>query len=175
MYPFLKWATTVLRARRRPPLCPGDDSVLECRVGLTDIDLFTELNNARYLHYMELGRWDYSQRVGFVRVMREHKWGIAVGGASIRYRRPIRLFARFTLATRLVCHDGRWFYFLQEVYARDRICASGLMKVGATSSEGLVPAPEVVDALGWEDVWGELPDWVSAWIEAEGKRPWPSG
>lgn len=141
MYPFLKWATTVLRARRRPPLRPGDESVLECRVGLNDIDPFLELNNARFLNYMELGRWDYSQRIGFVRLMRQRKWGIAVGGASIRYRRRVPFLHRFELTTRLICHDGRWFYFLQEIHARDRISASALMKVCATSSAGLVPAP----------------------------------
>lgn len=174
MYPFIKLATTVLRARRRPPLQPEDESVLRCRVGLNDIDPFLELNNARFLNYMELGRWDYSQRVGFVRMMRQHKWGIAVGGASIRYRRRVPFLHRFELTTRLVCHDGRWFYFLQEIHARDRISASALMKVCATSSDGLVPAPEVIAALGWDDAWDDMPDWVTAWIEAEAQRPWPS-
>lgn len=47
------------------------------------------------------------------------------------------------------------------------------MKVCATSSEGLVPAPEVIAASGWGDVWGDMPDWVTAWIEAEAQRPWP--
>lgn len=174
MYPVLKLMTTVLRARRRPLLAVEDESVVTFRVGINDIDMFMELNNARFPSYMELGRWDYSQRIGFLRLMREHKWGIAVGGASIRYRRRIPFLSRFTLSTRLICHDGRWIYFLQEAHARERICASALMKVCATSKEGLVPAPEVIAALGREDAWGEMPDWVSAWIEAEGQRPWPT-
>lgn len=148
--------------------------MLTFRVGLNDIDPFLELNNARFLSYMELGRWDYSQRVGFVRIMRERKWGVAVGGASIRYRRRIPFLHRFTLTTRLVCHDGRWFYFLQEAHAGGRICASALMKVCATSKQGLVPAPEVAEALGRGDFGNEMPRWVAAWIEAEGQRPWPS-
>jgi len=174
MYPFVKLAFTVLRARRRPPLAFEDESVLHCRVGLGDIDPFFELNNARFLNYMELGRWDYSQRVGFVREMRRRQWGIAVGGASIRYRRRIPFLHRFTLVTRFVCHDGRWFYFLQETHSRGRICASALMKVGATTKEGLLPAPEVLATLGREDVEANVPAWVAAWIEAEGQRPWPS-
>jgi hypothetical protein len=64
-----------------------ETSVLNCRVDLTDADVIMELNNARYLVYMELGRWDYSSRVGFLDLMKKHKWGIAVGGASIRFRR----------------------------------------------------------------------------------------
>ncbi|MCP4981369.1 MAG: thioesterase [Gammaproteobacteria bacterium] len=66
-----------------------DRSVIDFRAGLTDVDMFLELNNARYFNYMELGRWDYSYRVGFISLMKNNSWGVAVGGASIRYRRRI--------------------------------------------------------------------------------------
>ena len=105
--------------------------------------------------------------------MRRNKWGIAVGGASIRYRRRIPFMKKFTLNTEMICHDGRWFYFLQETYIDEKICSSALIKAGVTSKHGLVPATEVAIALGHEG-WGkEMPDWVKAWIDAEGQRPWP--
>lgn len=166
--------TTLLRARFRSRLDLGERGVLHGRAGLTDIDLFGELNHARFLHYMELARWDFSQRVGFLDLMRRHRWGVAVGGASVRYRRRIPFRSRFTVTSELVCHDGRWFYFLQEAHSGGRICASALMKVCATSSEGLVPAEEVLRIYGREGFGAEMPDWVTAWIEAEGMRPWPS-
>ena len=52
--------------------------------------------NRGALDYMELGRWDFSQRVGFISLMRKKGWGLAVGGASIRYRRRIPLLKKFT-------------------------------------------------------------------------------
>ncbi len=172
MYPFLKFAAVVLKARFRSRLDIRDQSVLKYWAGFMDVDLFLELNNARYLHYMELGRWDLSQRTGFLKVMRSNKWGVAVGGASIRFRRRIPLFRTFTVTSQVLGHDDRWFYFLQEFHSKGQICASALMKVCATSKEGLVPATEVEAAMG--EGWGEaLPDWVTAWIEAEGQRPWP--
>jgi len=174
MYPFIKLAGVLLKARRSPKLEPRDTTELQFRVGLTDTDLFLELNNARYLVYTELARWDYSVRVGFVALMRRHKWGLAVGGASIRYRRRIPLFAKFTVTSELVCHDGRWFYFLHESHRDDRICSSALLKVGATSKRGLVPAAEVMEKFG-VDMSPEIPAWVGAWIEADSLRPWPGG
>jgi len=174
MYPYIRLARVLLAARRRPSLGALDRTEVDFRVGLFDADLFGELNNARYLTFAELARWDYSMRVGFVRTMRQHKWGLAVGGTSLRYRRRIPLFHRFRVSAELVCHDGRWFYFLQEFHSRGRICASALIKVGATSKQGLVPAPEVLDALG-ETASAEVPGWISAWIDAEGLRPWPEG
>jgi len=174
MYPYIRLARVLLAARGRPALGAHDSSRLDFRVGLFDADLFGELNNARYLVFAELARWDYSMRVGFVRIMRQNRWGLAVGGTSLRYRRRIPLFRKFSVSAELVCHDGRWFYFLQEFHSRGRICASALIKVGATSKQGLVPSTEVLEALG-ETASAEVPGWISAWLDAEGLRPWPEG
>jgi len=173
MYPYITLAITLLKARNRPKLEIEDSSILHLRAGITDIDIFRELNNARYFTMMELGRWDYSYRIGLLGLMRSKKWGIAVGGASIRYRRRIPFLKKFTLNTKLLCHDERWFYFLQETHMGEKICSSALIKAGVTSKDGLVPATEVAIALGKEG-WGEeMPKWVKAWIDAEGQRPWP--
>jgi len=174
MYPFIKLTTTLIRSAFRPKLTPNDISTLNSRAGLTDIDIFIELNNARYLNYLEMGRWDYSYRIGLLSLMRKNNWGVAIGGVSARYRRRIPLFRKFTLSTKMVCHDGRWFYFLQEIHSKNKICFSALMKACITSKSGLVPAPDVVKQLGQENWNPDVPKWISAWIEAEGKRPWPT-
>jgi acyl-CoA thioesterase FadM len=174
MYPFLKLVTVLVRARSHSKLNIEDESIIHFRVGLADIDLFLELNHARYLNIMELGRWDYAYRIGFLRLLRKQKWGITIGGASIRYRRRIPFFRTYTVSTKMICHDGRWLYFLQESHSNGKICASALIKVGITSKDGLVPAPQVATAMGVKD-WGEeMPEWVRAWILAEGQRPWPN-
>lgn len=174
MYPFIKLTATIIRAKYRSKINIEDRSVIQCRAGFTDVDMFMELNNARYFNYMELGRWDYSYRVGFVGVMKKRKWGVAIGGASVRYRRRIPLLGKFTLTTELLCHDGRWFYFLQETHRKNQICSSALMKGCVTSKNGLVEVDEVLKAAGREDWNPVMPGWVSAWIEAEGQRPWPT-
>ena len=175
MYPWIKLISTLVKSRFRSKLSIDDQSIISFRAGLTDIDMFMELNNARYFNCMEIGRWDYSYRIGFLALMKKQRWGIAVGGASVRYRRRIPFCGKFSLTTQLICHDGRWLYILQETHRKNQICSSALIKVGITSKKGLVPAPEVAKAMGFEN-WGEdVPEWVSAWIEAEGLRPWPSG
>ena len=174
MYPFLKLTATLIKANYRPKLNLEDKRVLKLRAGFTDIDMLLELNNARYFTCMELGRWDFSYRVGFVGLMKKHKWGASAGGASVRFRRRIPFLGKFTLTTQLICHDGRWFYFLQETHRKNKICSSALMKLGVTSKHGLVPASEVLKNIDRDD-WGkDIPEWVIAWIEAESKRPWPT-
>lgn len=173
MYPFLKLTMTLARARFRSPLRLDDESILILRAGVTDIDIFMELNNARYFTYMELGRWDLSYRVGFVSLMKERKWSAVMGGASVRFRRRIPFLSTFNLTTKLICHDGRWFYVLQEIHQDGKICSSALVKMGVTSKKGFIPAPDVTKALDKEDWNPNFPEWVNAWIDAEGQRPWP--
>ena len=173
MYPYIKLCTTLIKAKYSKKIELHEKSILHFRVGLTDTDLFGELNNARYFNYMELGRWDYTYRVGFFKLMKENGWGVAVGGSSIRYRRRIPFLKKFTLKTQLICHDGRWFYFLQETYRNKHICSSALMKVCAISKKGLVPSGEIVGYFNGSERFADVPDWVSSWIEAESKRPWP--
>lgn len=173
MYPYLKLAATLLRARYRSKLEIEDTATLTSRVGPFDVDPFLELNHARQIAYMEMGRWDYSYRVGFIALMKQRGWGITVGGISIRYRRRVPLLREFSVTTRALCHDGRWFYFLQEILRGDQICTSALIKAGAVCRDGLVSAHEVLAAIG-RDGWGdEIPGWVAEWIAAEGHRPWP--
>ncbi|MFT5503306.1 MAG: YbgC/YbaW family acyl-CoA thioester hydrolase [Gammaproteobacteria bacterium] len=173
MYPYLKLAITLLRSLKRSKLSIDELGVIQCRVGFTDIDPFMELNHARQLIYMELGRWDFSYRTGFLNLLKQKGWGLTVGGISIRYRRRVAFWQRFSVTTRVVCHDGRWFYFLQEIIKDEKICSSALIKAGAVSKQGLVPAIEALEAVGQGD-WGHvIPDWVQAWIDAEGQRPWP--
>lgn len=173
MYPFIKLTATLLKAKKRCNLTLEEKSVLQCRAGFTDVDMFLELNNARYFNYMELGRWDFSSRVGFIGLMKKNNWAVAVGGSSMRYRKRIPIFQKFTLTTQLLCHDGRWFYFLQETHIKHKICSSALIKLGTTSKQGLVPATEVLKAFGEDNFNPDIPQWVSAWIEAESHRPWP--
>jgi len=173
MYPFLKLALTLNKARFRSRLDLEDTGILHSWAGVTDVDPFMELNHARQILYMELGRWDYSERAGFIELLKKNKWGLTVGGISIRYRRPVPFLKSFTVTTRPICHDSRWFYFLQEILRGDRICTSALVKAGAVSRSGLVAAPEALAAAGRDD-WGhEIPQWVNEWIVAEGHRPWP--
>jgi hypothetical protein len=49
MYPYLKLASTLLRARFRGALELGAVGEIACRVGFIDIDPFLDLNHARQI------------------------------------------------------------------------------------------------------------------------------
>jgi acyl-CoA thioesterase FadM len=174
LYPYLRLIKTVVAARFRPPLAVGEASVLKMRVWPGDSDMFAEMNNGRHLTLMDLGRFDFSARTGLVRAAMQRKWGFVVGGASIRYRRRLKPFRAYAMRTEILGHDSRWFYFHQTTERNGLICSAALVRAGVSKrGGGLVEADEVLEAIGFAD-WGPpLPAWVSAWIAAEGLRPWP--
>ena len=86
MYPYFRVITTLLGSRTRPNLPLGETGILKFRAGFFDIDPNGEVNNGRQLTLMDLGRYDMAVRTGLMKVVRKHKWGLAIGGSSVRYR-----------------------------------------------------------------------------------------
>jgi acyl-CoA thioesterase FadM len=171
MYPYLRVARVLVRAAFRPHAGLDDAGQLALRVWPSDIDVYPEMNNGRFWTLMDLGRYDLAFRMGLMQMARRRGWFFVVAGGSIRYRRRLPPFARFVLRTRLVGHDGRWFYFVQEFVHRDRIAAQAVVRAGLRTKTAAIPSTTVLGAVGREDWAPTLPDWVKAWIAAEEARP----
>lgn len=173
MYPYLRAARVLLAAQFGPRLDFDGESVVKLRIGLGDIDIFPEVNNGRHLTLMDMGRFDLAVRSGFWKTIHREGWGLTVGGASVRFRHRVPPLSRVRLRTRIVGRDDRWLYFHQKIERDSRVCSAALVRAGVTSKGGLVPVDRVLEATGRAGWAPELPDWVQAWIDAEGLRPWP--
>ena len=173
MYPMIRLATCLLRARRSPAIAPGDTIEAHFVARPWDMDVFFEMNNGRHLTLFDMGRFEYSARCGLWRNVKRKGWGFAVGGASVRYRRRIRMFDRVTTFTTLLGRDARWFYFNQSHMVRGVVCSSTLARTAVTGEDGIVPTQTVAEAMGAPDWNPPLPDWVQDWTRADAVRPWP--
>lgn len=158
----------LLGSLRRPRLGPLDESVIRLRVLPSDLDINLHLNNGRYLTLMDLGRVDLLIRLGVVREMRRRRWGGVVASATVRFRRPLNLFQRFELHTRLLCWDDRWFYMEQRFTRGGETAAVAVVKARFTAADGRRLAPaEVVEATRHAMPSPPMPAGVREWVEAE--------
>jgi len=171
MYPYLRLAKVIATALLGQPIELDGVSRLQFLVWPLDIDIYPEMNDGRHLTIMDLGRADFAIRSGILKAGRERGWSLVAAGASVRFRHRLAPLRRFTLATRLLGRDDRWFYFLHETVQSVRTCSSALVRAGLRSKDGLVPAKEVIGAAGMPEWSPELPAWVRTWIEAEELRP----
>lgn len=145
---LLRLAMVLLGAPRRSRLDLLAASSLPMRVWPTDLDVQMHMNNGRYLSLMDLGRIDLLVRSGFWREARLRAWFPLVGASAIEYRRPLRVFERYQLTTRLLGWDERWFYVEQSFRQGDRVAAVATVKAMIRSASGTVPPLEALAAVG---------------------------
>lgn len=173
MYPFVRLAWQMRRARRMPPLSPLATHVSHHLCLPWDLDGFGELNNGRTLTLYDLGRFTLGARIGLLGALRRRRWGLAVAGTSVRFRRRVTAMQRIEMRTRIAGWDERFFYIVQSMWVGGTCCSQALLRTAVVSGGRAVPAAEVVAEIGWSGDAPVLPNWVAAWIAAEGTRPWP--
>ncbi|HWG89490.1 MAG TPA: thioesterase family protein [Candidatus Thermoplasmatota archaeon] len=149
---------------RRPRMSPLEESVLTFRVWPGDLDENRHMNNGRYLTLMDLGRTDLIVRTGILKAMLQRKWMALLAGATMRYRRPLNLLDRFTLHTRLVAWDDRWFYLEQRFVKRGETAAIGWVRAAFRGPQGLVPTAELLAIVGHTDASPPLPEGLQHWL-----------
>lgn len=170
MYPYFRASKYFIKAKFGKQISLKDRSVLNMRVFLSDIDIYPELNNGRYLTLMDLGRYDFGVKVGLFSVLKEKKWGLMVAGNFTRYRYRLKLFQKFRLVTELVGYDDKWFYFYQQTERKKKVHSAALIRTAVTSKSGLVKTIDVAKAMQIEYS-PHIPKWVDSWIELNEQSP----
>ena len=173
MYPLLRFLNGMAQARRMPHLPVLGTHVSHHRCWPWDLDPWIELNNGRTLTLYDLGRIPMAQRSGLIPILRDRKWGITIAGSSVRYRRRIRAFERFTMISRVVGWDHRFIYMDQSMWKGTECCNQVLIRSAITSAGWIVPPAQVMAALVAAPDSPPLPYWIAAWSQADALRPWP--
>ena len=174
MYPVIRMAYQLFIHRKAPPLPPTGTHVSRHMCLPWDIDLWMELNNGRTLTLFDMGRIPLARRTGLIALLRRKRWGLTMAGASVRYRRRIRMFETVEMRSRLAGWDERFFYVEQSMWKSDGECANHIVyRAAVTGQGGIVPTSVVVKALGIAGEPHPVPDWIAAWIAADSQRPWP--
>ena len=173
MYPIPRLLKEVFKYRNAPALDVTGTHVSYHICWPWDLDLWMELNNGRTLTLYDLGRIPLATRTGLFGALKKNGWGLTMAGASVRYRRRVRVFDRIEMRSRAIGWDDRFLYLEQSMWVKGEATSSILYRSAVTSKEGIVPTSKVVEALGITGQESSLPDWVKAWIKADSQRPWP--
>ncbi len=173
MYPFIRMFKELAINVRAKPLPITGTHVSHHICWPWDLDLWRELNNGRTLTLYDLGRIPLAGRTGLTKVLLKNRWGLTMAGASVRYRKRIRMMAKFETRSRLVGWDDRFFYVEQSMWLGGECANQIVYRSAVTGRRGIVPSAEVTAAMGFTGAAPDLPRWVQAWIDADAERPWP--
>lgn len=140
----MRLATTLSRsvvAGRAPVL---GTTVVPLRIWPDDIDVYGHVNNGRYLTLMDLGRYDWFQRIGMTRVLLRERIKPVVGGASVEFRRELRPLQKVELHTCLAGFDERALYLEQRLVRGGTEHARGLLRLVLKQGRRTVPPGEAL-------------------------------
>lgn len=140
----------ILKAFRYPrgAFAPLDSGTISFRVLPHDLDINIHVNNARYLQWMDLGRFDYMNRLGIFREAFRQKWMPVLGAVNIRYHRPLHFLQRVELTTRVLGWDEKWFYMEQRFTREGKPIATAYAKALFRGPERSITSPEVLALMG---------------------------
>lgn len=131
----------------------------------TDIDINLHMNNARYLSVMDYARMHLLARTRLLEHILRFRWQALVGAAWVTYRRSLPLFSAYSLTSRLVCWDDRWFYIEQTFSRRDGLAALGWIKGALRDGSDIVEPQQVIEAVAPGTLSPHIPGAIAAWNE----------
>lgn len=137
------------------------------RVLLNDLDALLHVNNGVYLTLMDLGRTDLLLRSDTVKALRKQGWYPVLAAETIRFKRSLKLWQRFTITTRVIGWDEKSVY-LEQVFKRaDTLVAHAVVDARFLSKKGgTVPTSQLLPIMKIEEQSPELPAWVQSWVQS---------
>lgn len=169
---LFRFLWTIFKARFRSRIGPLDSSVVRFTVLPHDCDLNIHLNAGRFLSFMDIARIELIARMRALRPAIKRGWRPVVGGVVIRYRRSVQPFERFTVQSRTVGWDEKWFYVEHILNRADgSMAATAYARVLLRRKDGTVPPREFIEMMGLQGIESPpLPPFVDQWRRAEDER-----
>ena len=167
---WIKLLTALGKARFRTKLNGSETSSLAFRVWVTDIDV-SVMNHAAIMTVFEMGRADYMVRTNFFKIATQNKWFFPNQAISAQFYRPLKMFQKAKVYTRMSYVDDTYFYIEQKIIRNGKPIASCFANGLAKKGRETVPTSEIIKALkiDFNDVPSEKHKLVSLFQEKNDK------
>lgn len=142
---------TLMSAKFKSKVKLTETISLPFRVWVTDIDI-SVMNHAAIMTVMELGRIDFMVRTNFLKLANKHKWFFPSQAISVQFYRPLKMFQKAKLLTRVSFIDENWIYTEQKITREGKDIAACLVKSTIKKGRETVPTSEILSALQIDEV-----------------------
>lgn len=146
----MRWVRLIwsmFRARFASALPVTSTSQVHFRVWITDIDV-SVMNHAAIMTVFETGRIDFMVRTGFFRLASRNKWYVPSSAISVQFFRPLKVFQKATVHTRLFHIDDRWIYLEQLITRSGKQIAGCIVKSTVKQGREVIDPAIVLQQLG---------------------------
>lgn len=148
---WIKLLIATLTAHFRSRLSLNGISEIDFRVWITDVDA-SIMNHAEIMTVFETGRIDLMIRTGFFQLARKNKWHFPSRSIAVQFIRPLKIFQKARLSSKILHMDERWIYTEQKITRDSKVISMCLAKSTVKKGKETVPTQEIADKLGFATV-----------------------
>ena len=147
---WIKLLSALGKAKLRPKLKGSETSSLNFRVWINDIDI-SVMNHAAIMTVFEMGRADYMVRTNFFKVATKNKWFFPNQAINAQFYRPLKMFQKATVYTKMSFVDETYFYVEQKIMRHGKPIASCFANGLAKKGRETIPTSEILKSLKIEN------------------------
>lgn len=136
----------LVKSKFKKKILATETATLSFRVGITDIDVAI-MNHAAIMTVMETGRIDFMVRTNFFKIATKSKWYFPSQAISVQYYKPLKLFQKAEVFTRISYADEKWIYVEQKIVRKGKTLAACLVKSTIKKGRETVDTKEIMKAL----------------------------
>lgn len=126
----------------------SDTTEVSMRVLPFDLDMLWHVNNGVYFSFLDFGRWSAIFSNGIYDMSMKKGWYSVVAGETIKFRRSLKLWDKFTITTKIMGHDDKSFFISQKIHCKGELMATAIIKVRFLKrSGGTLTTKEVLTEL----------------------------
>jgi thioesterase III len=135
-------------------------STVQIKVRNYHLDRFGHVNNARYLEFLEEGRWTYSEENNLITMYKEKGIGHVAVNININYRKSATEGDILSVETKVKERSDRSVTMGQKVFLKD----SGTLIADATVTNVFLDAKtgQIITTEELADFWADLSDLVNS-------------
>ena len=132
----------------------------EFRVGLFDCDGFRVMTAFKYIVYMDFVRWEMIARSKLYKEILLKGFAPALGSQKIIYRKPLKIWTRFSVKLQTAGWDDRWIYHVHKFEQNGEIKAVGVTRALIWRKDKPQLLQQILENVGVKNIHRRPPEWV---------------
>jgi acyl-CoA thioesterase FadM len=131
------------------------------RVRLFDCDGLRVMTAAKYPMYMDFIRWEMIARSALFEAMMRRGLAPTLGSQKLIYRKPLKVWTRFSVELELAGYDDKWIYHIHRFEQHGELRALGITRALIWKRDVPMALAELLQEMG---ATGPMhpPEWVTA-------------
>lgn len=131
------------------------------RVRLFDCDGFRVMTAFKFAAYMDFIRWEMIARSKLYGEILPKGLAPTLGSQKIIYRKPLKLWTRFTLRLTTVGWDEKWVYHLHKFEQNGEVKAVGITRALIWKKDKPQILREILEKIGVSNIDKSPPEWIT--------------